>query len=309
MAIIPSPPFPTLAPAPRRNAPEENYADVADAWAADIPLAGEAMQAIGDAAEANGRFVETSAASVATQVTQATNARNQAEAFALTAVNAPGTSATSTTTMTFGTGVKAFTIQTGKALRPGQTVSIAAVGGVDRMIGPIKSYDPATGAIEVNVEAVPSGSGSNSAWTIALSPPGSIPVASAGDIFAGTDNTKAVTPAALAEGRKFRSLVDGSSIPWNVLTQGYKVKVALSSGSHTLDLPSGLREGDVISFVGINPASGGAPSIIWPSAFKFGQAGTPIWPTANNAWGVVRGEVLSVSPYVIDAKFTNLGVP
>ena len=35
----------------------------------------------------------------------------------------------------------------------------------------------------------------------------------------------------------------------------------------------------------------------------------PVLSTANNAWAVVRGEVLSMSPMVIDAKYTNLGVP
>lgn len=309
MPVTPSPAFPVLAPAPKRNAPEENYADVADAWAAGIPQAGEAMQAIGDAAEANGHFVQETATAVAGHATQATNARNQAESFALTAVNAPGTKGTSVTPLTFATGLLTLTTQTGKAFAPGQTVSIAdSANGTRRMVGVIKSYDVATGLMEVEVESVPAGSGSNSAWTIALSPPGSIPVAAASDVFAGNDNSKAVTAASLAEARRFRSLVDGASIPWNVLTQGYKVKVALTPGSHTLQVPSGLREGDTITFTGINPSSGGAPSILWPSAFKFGQAGTPVWPTANNAWAVVRGEVLSVSPLVIDAKFSPLGV-
>lgn len=309
MAVTPSPAFPVLAPAPKRNAPTDDYADVADAWAADIPKAGAAIQAIGDAAEANGRFVQETATAVAGNAVQATNARNQAESFALTAVNAPGTKATSVATLTFATGSQVFTTQIGKAFAPGQTVSIAASNdGTRRMVGPIKSYDPATGVMEVNVESVPAGSGSNSAWTIALSPPGSIPVASSADVFAGTDNSKAVTAATMADGRRFRFLVDGSSIAWNVLTQGYKVKVALTPGSHTLQVPSGVREGDVLTFIGINPQSGGAPSMIWPSAFKFSQAGTPAWPTANNAWGIVRGEVLSLSPLVIDAKFTNLGV-
>lgn len=309
MAVTPSPPFPTLAPAPKRNAPEENYADVADAWAADIPKAGAAMQAIGDAAEANGHFVQETATAVAGHATQATNARNQAESFALTAVNAPGTKSTSVTPLTFATGLLTLTTQTGKAFAPGQTVSVAdSANGTRRMVGVIKAYDVATGTMEVDIERVPGGSGSNSAWTISLSPSGDIPVAAASDVFAGNDNSKAVTAATLAEARRFRSLVDGASIPWNVLTQGYKVKVALTPGSHTLQIPSGLREGDTITFTGINPASGGAPSIIWPSAFKFGQAGTPVWPTANNAWAVVRGEVLSVSPLVIDAKFSPLGV-
>lgn len=309
MAVTPSPAFPTLAPAPKRNAPTEEYADVADAWAADIPKAGAAMQAIGDVAEANGQFVEQTAATIAGQVVQTTNARNQAESFALTAVNAPGTKSTSITPLTFAMGLLTLVTQTGKAFAPGQTVSVAdSADGTRRMVGVIKSYDPATGVMEVDVKSVPAGSGSNSAWTIALSPSGDIPVAAAADIFAGNDNSKAVTATALAEARRFRSLVDGASIPWNVLTQGYKVKVLLTPGSHTMLIPSGLREGDTITFTGINPASGGAPSIIWPSAFKYGQAGTPVWPTANNAWAVVRGEVLSVSPLVIDAKFSPLGV-
>jgi hypothetical protein len=310
MAVTPSPAFPTIAPAPKRNAPTEDYADIADAWAADIPKAGAAMQAIGDAAEANGRLVEEAAETVTGQLSQAATIRNQIEGFAQTAVNAPGTKASVTTSLTFGTGLKTLPVP-GKLFAQGQTVSIAlSTDGTKRMVGPIRSYDPSgPGTMEVMVESVPDGTGTHNSWVVALSPPGSIPVAAPEDVFAGNDNGKAVTSATLAGARKYRDLVNGATIPWNVLTQGYKTKVVLTSGSHTLDIPSGLREGDVLGLVAIQPASGSAASIIWPGAFKFGLAGTPVMPTANNAWSIVRGEVLSVSPLIIDAKFTNLGVP
>lgn len=309
MAIIQPPAYTPPPPAPQRNAPTDNFNDMADAWAAALAQLGVFMDAAGTAAFANALATASAAGTVVDLYQAITILRNQAEEFALTAVNAPGTSATYAGSLTLSTGEKAFPTQTGKSLRAGQTVSLAVTAdGTRRMVGPIKSYDPATGAIAINVDSV-FGSGSASGWTIALSAPGSIPVATAADIFAGTDNTKAATAAALVDARKFRALASASTLVWDILVHGPKTKATLTAGSQTLALPSGLREGDVITFLGFQPAAGATGTMVWPGAFKFGSAGIPVLPTANGSWFVVRGEVLSTSPMVIDARFNSLGVP
>ena len=91
-----------------------------------------------------------------------------AAASAASAVNTPGSQATSTTSMTVGTGSKSFTLaQTGKAFVVGQWVSIcdAISPAVNWMTGAITAFNPATGAITVNV-AFSSGSGTIASWVV-----------------------------------------------------------------------------------------------------------------------------------------------
>lgn len=306
---MPVPTIPPLTPWPSRNDRPEVFNAKVDAflpslnpWALIVNAAGAAMQALSDG-------VTTAAGQVMQALSAVTALRNQTEAFAISAVNAPGTSATSTSTLALTTGLKPFQIQTGKALREGQTVSIAVKGdGSKRMVGPIQSYDPATGAIAVDVESVPGGAGSFSNWTIALSAPGSIPVAAVADLWAGVDNTKAVTAATIKSANEYRPRPNASALAWDVLALGYKISTVLSSGSHTEALPSGLKVGDIITAQYQQPAGGGAATVVFPANFKFGQlVGAPVLNGAANAISVMRGEVLAISPaIIIDAQFKNL---
>lgn len=309
MALVAPPPVDELPAAPARSEPPVVFSAKATAFAGALRKFGQQLVALGANVYANAQDVLVAAQQVALHFGQVITARNQAEQFALTAINAPGTNATSPSTMTLSIGLKSPTIQTGKAIRQGQYGTFSVAGdGAKAMDGRVLAYDPATGAMTFDARRV-EGSGSASNWVFALSAPQSMPPAAPEDVWAGTSADKAVPPATLTEIRKFRTLATASTLLWDVLAQGYKVKVALGSGSHTLSLPSGLREGDILTFVATQPPSGSPGTIVWPGAFKFGQAGIPVLPTANNAWTVIRGEVLSMSPMVIDAKYTNLGVP
>lgn len=309
MALVAPPPVDELPPAPARSEPPVVFSAKATAFAGALRKFGQQLAALGANVFGNAQEALGAAQQVALHFAQVITARNQAEQFALTAVNAPGTNATSVSTMTLSVGVKNPTIQAGKAIRQGQYGTFSVAGdGAKAMDGRVLTYDPATGAMTFDARRV-EGAGTASNWVFALSAPQSMPPATPEDVWAGTAADKAVPPATLTEVRKFRALTTAATLLWDVLTHGYKVKVALGSGSHTLSLPSGLREGDILTLTAIQPPSGSPGTVVWPGAFKFGQAGIPVLPTANNAWTVVRGEVLSMSPLVIDAKYTNLGVP
>ena len=78
------------------------------------------------------------------------------------------TSSISTTSNTIGTGSKSFTVETGKGYIAGQSLSIAyTTTPTNRMFAVVTSYNSATGALVVNVQAI-EGSGTFAAWSISL---------------------------------------------------------------------------------------------------------------------------------------------
>ncbi len=81
-------------------------------------------------------------------------------------LTADADAATSTSTNTIGTGTQSFIVQTGlSSLSAGEVITLAdrAASG-ESMTGTITSYNPATGALVVNVTST-SGSGTHSSWT------------------------------------------------------------------------------------------------------------------------------------------------
>ena len=116
----------------------------------------------------------TSASNSATNAaTSATNASNSATAAATSASNAEifatqQLKATSTTSNTPGLGDKSFTIETSKAFVIGMYLSITSSGAsVNRMSGLVKSYNPATGALVVTIDAY-TGSTARTDWVIGI---------------------------------------------------------------------------------------------------------------------------------------------
>ncbi len=125
--------------------------------AAQVALAAEQA----DLATTNG------AAQVVLATAQATAAANSAA----TALNAPGTTADSTTSLTIPTSVpaaKSLTVQTGKTIVVGMSVTIAATSSpTNRMSGAVTAYDSGTGALDVSIDTV-DGGGTYAAWTVSL---------------------------------------------------------------------------------------------------------------------------------------------
>jgi hypothetical protein len=95
------------------------------------------------------------------------NVPGEINAFSEDLTNLP-TSATSATSNTIGTGSKAFTIETGKGIFPGQSLTIARTSApTNRMFTVVDSYDSGTGALVVTSQAF-AGSGTFTDWTITL---------------------------------------------------------------------------------------------------------------------------------------------
>lgn len=108
-----------------------------------------------------------------------------AAASAASAASAPGTTATSTSSVVVGSGSKSFTIQTGKSLVPGQWLVAAdqAAPTTNWMLLQISSYNSGTGALVGTVGATDfAGSGTISAWNLALSAPKG-PAGPAGPVY------------------------------------------------------------------------------------------------------------------------------
>ena len=116
----------------------------------------------------------TSASNSATAAeASAVDASNSATAAATSATNAEifatqQLKATSTTSNTPGLGDKSFTIEISKPFVIGMYLSITSSGAsVNRMSGLVKSYNPATGALVVTVDAS-TGSAARTDWVIGI---------------------------------------------------------------------------------------------------------------------------------------------
>ncbi|MES2073876.1 MAG: hypothetical protein V4488_26215 [Pseudomonadota bacterium] len=106
-----------------------------------------------------------------TQVGLATAQANIATAAAAAAVASPGTSATSVTPLTLGLGIQNLFIQPNKTIPVGAWYVVANTPTPQiQMAGSVKSYDSATGALQLSVTVV-KGAGTFSAWTVSLSAP------------------------------------------------------------------------------------------------------------------------------------------
>lgn len=301
MAVQPISPLP---PAPSRSDLPAVFIPKADAFVSALQLFEQQMNAAG--IEINANMVSMAAALIQCALNQTNSATSAAAAAssALTAVNAPGTKAASITNMTIGTGAQPFTMTAGKAFGLGQTVVIAQRSAPqNRMIGPLTAYNSGSGVSSVLVDTI-FGSGSSSDWEISLSAPGSIPVATKEDIWAGTDSGKAIVSSVQAAADVFQPLLDAATIAWNTATQGYNAWVTLSA-NRAMGLPSNLRSGRTYTLVLYQDATGGR-TITFPSAFKFGAAGAPVLNTAPNSINVVRFQVLETASPTLDANFKKL---
>lgn len=123
---------------PSRSDDSDTFVTLADAFIAALP-----------------QFVtETNA--VATQILASTSAQDY--------------NGTSVTSLTVGTGSKSLTMTTNKALQVGQFVVVSNTATpANYMYGQVTAYNGTTGALTVNVTAT-GGSGTFTAWTVALSP-------------------------------------------------------------------------------------------------------------------------------------------
>jgi hypothetical protein len=177
----------TALPTPPSTNDPANFNTRADAFLGQMPTFVTEANAL--ATEVN-----TNATQAAADRVQTGSDRDAAAASASSALNAPSTNGTSTTSLTIGTGTKSLTTQTGKAWSVGQSLSIANTAApTNRMIGVLTAYNSGTGAVTVQVTTA-EGSGTFTAWTIAMAAGAPMAVASQADAEVGTDNSKVLTP-------------------------------------------------------------------------------------------------------------------
>jgi hypothetical protein len=118
-------------------------------------------------------------AAAAHQVELAEAAAAAAATAASTAVSGPGSTGSSTTSLTISLGVQSLVIQSGKTLSPGMPCTIASTASPRNwMNGSIDSYNPANGALQVNVTNIgvvtPGVYPTLAAWSISLSGPAAV---------------------------------------------------------------------------------------------------------------------------------------
>ncbi len=125
-----------------------------------------------DVGNASG-YADAAAASAAAALVSQNSATASASSASTSAANAlnyiNGLFATSTTSLLIATGSKAFTIQTGKNMTPGQFLTAASnANSANYMHGVITSYNSGTGALVLNVLDI-GGSGTLADWNLAVS--------------------------------------------------------------------------------------------------------------------------------------------
>lgn len=170
MSIQPVPAAPATVPFPGLNEKAAGtYNAAAFAWGNQMPAYAEGLKALGDNVFNNATEAKAHADIANQRAEQVNEAREEVLAAALTAVNAPGTLATSTTSLDLLPGMKAFVVQSGKAMVPGQYVTLAHSAS-ELLYGRIQSYDTDTGAVQMLASHVV-GSGIFSSWSLSLSGP------------------------------------------------------------------------------------------------------------------------------------------
>lgn len=234
-------------------------------------------------------------------VTQATNAASSATAAAnsaASAVNSPGTTASSSSTITIGTGSKNLTIQAGKNFVIGQFVIVASTVDVTNYIGgQITAYDSMTGIMTVNA-AVINGSGTFSAWIVALSGPQQS-LAS----YATLTGAESLTNKTLASGTVLGAQVMGGDFSltrtmfrdcgWDYNNAGDVAAIDYVNGHHQQWAPTGTKTLSITSW----PPSGDLGELLIEGA-NLGNA-TITWPTIY--WINPSGSTTtSISTYLVN---------
>ena len=304
MPTIPS--ITPLPPPPQRGSQPEVFVPMADTFMAALPTFQSQTNAAITAMNETATIINGQATQVSTNASTAQAAAQSAATSAASAINAPGTRATSAANLSLSTGSKTVPLeQTGKEFAIGQTVSIAVTAdGSRRMIGPITGFTSNTLTVLIENSGSVFGSGSASgagAWTVALSAPTSIPIATKEDLWAGTDNGKAVTAKTVADAEAFQTLTDAATVAWNCATQGWNASVELG-GNRTMGVPSNLVLGRTYTLL-IKQGTGGGRAMTFPSQYDFGQAGAPTLSTVAGKIDKVRFQVIDLTGPVLDATF------
>ena len=101
--------------------------------------------------------------------------------------------------------------------------------------------------------------------------------AQASDVLQGTDTSKFVSSASLAQASAFQALADAASIGWN-MQAGFNALVTLG-GNRSLAAPTGFIVGRTYTLE-IKQDATGSRTLSFASCYDFGAAGVPVLSTA-----------------------------
>lgn len=225
--------------------------------------------------------VNADAAAAAQAKADAENAATLAGQNATAASAAATTNATSTTSNTIaGSGDKTWDVGTGKSFVLGQYVRVAN-SVTAWMAGLVKSYSGSTLVVTVDDSA---GSGTFTSWTVSLAPKGATrTAAAAADVWAGTANTKDITPKAFADSAAFVALTSSAALA-PAASDGFN-RVCTLAHSGSVAAPSGMLDGVMYELVLIG--NGSAAPTSWTGVDSWGDAGTPDYNSASGAVNVI----------------------
>ena len=292
LAVVAPPTIPSITTPPDPNDPN-TFDTLALPWSQSVGAATTAVGTVAAGVYANALAAQEAAAN---------------------AINAPGTSATSVSSLALATGSQSLTIQAGKAFAVGQFVVLANTPTpTNYMTGQITAYDPATGALVVNVSSK-GGSGSYAAWTISLTAPvtgGSLTTADIGttvqpksaalDVWAGKTAPASVPVGTTDAQTLTNKTLTAPALSAPVITGYAETRVsANTTTAYTVDISQGtlqdltLTANATLTFPAVSAGKGfmlilrqdgtGSRTVTWPASVKWpGSTAPTITATASKA--------------------------
>lgn len=190
---------------PPSRARPDTFADEGDEYLGRFPLLTTQINTTAGQIEAVGEEATNSASSAAAAATQA-------QGYAAQAILAPGTSATSTDSLTPGSGMITFNVQTGKQFVAGQFATATDPTNRSRKFyGSIDSYVSGTGVLVLNCSKF-YGVGVGTSWIIGLSGAPGVDAGATTASINPTLNTNVVLSAASAGVQSFTPQKAGLSV-------------------------------------------------------------------------------------------------
>jgi hypothetical protein len=283
-----------MPPAPSRQTDgEAAYVPKADAWADAVPVAGAEMQAIGEYCQERAEYIDTAVA--------------DADAMLDDKLASAGYIGTSTDTLAIGSGAKSLTIEEDLSFRDGSWVQFVDAANAANYMYLRANYNPSTGVISGTVAADAFvGSGSKSSWIVQLTGPAgpARALATAAEVLAGANASKAVSPEALALSQEpIAATVTGGQTPD---CSNSKIFDWLLSGSITLNPPSATLNGASGLIYMKQPSSGGPYTLTRNAAVKkAADLNLTLSVSANKvdvlAWAI-RGGVMEIIGFQRDVS-------
>lgn len=225
--------------------------------------------------------VNTNATAAAASAAAAANSESNAALSATAAAAAATTNDTSSTSNTIAnTGDKTFTVSAGKSFVLGQYLRVAN-SSTAWMAGTVKSYSGTTLVVTMEDSA---GSGTFASWSISIAPRGATRTAAvAADIWAGTANTKDITPKAFADSAVYQALTSSAALA-PAASDGFNRSCTLAH-SGSVAAPSGMLEGFTYKLALIG--NGSAAPTSWTGVDTWGDAGEPDFNSASGAVNLI----------------------